>query len=474
MMNRAYNKVDERVLARLREIVGEGNVSVSAEAREQYSHDEVTEVRYEPEAVVTVSSADQISRIMRLAGEADFPVTPRGAGQGLSGGAVPAFGGVVLTMEKMNRILEIDQENLMATVEPGVITGDLHGAVEALGLFYPPDPASLDSCSIGGNIAENAGGPRAIKYGVTRDYVCGLEAVLPSGEIVEMGGKLVKNVTGYDLLHLLIGSEGTLAIITKIVLRLLPLPKVRVDLLVPFSDFRAASQSVSDIIKNRIVPTALEFMGKDSIMAVEALSEKEIPFHDAEAHLLITLDGNDQAAVDSEYERIGELCLENGAEDVLVADNPRLRDRLWEARRLIVEALQHLSPEKIMDTQDLVVPRASVPELLSRIKEIAEKHAMNIVCFGHAGDGNVHTNVIKDVSEEEWQAKKEPMAEEMYRAALALNGSITGEHGIGLLRKQFLPLAVDAHLIELMHKIKEAFDPRYILNPGKIFPDEVE
>ena len=214
-----------------------------------------------------VSSAEEVSRIMRLAQEANFPVTPRGAGQGLSGGAVPAFGGVVLSLEKMNQILEVDRENLMATVQPGVITGDIHRAVEALGLFYPPDPASLDSCSIGGNIAENAGGPRAIKYGITRDYVCGLEAVLPSGEIVSMGGKVVKNVTGYDLLQLLLGSEGTLAIVTKIILRLLPLPPVRVDLLIPFGDFRAASQSVSDIIKSRIVPTALEFMGKDSILA---------------------------------------------------------------------------------------------------------------------------------------------------------------------------------------------------------------
>ena len=469
-MNTEYNKVDEGILARLRDIVGEENVSVSAEDREKYSHDEVAELQHEPEAVVQVRSTEEICRIVRLAGEANFPLTPRGAGQGLSGGAVPVFGGVVLTLEKMNRILEIDQDNLMATVEPGVITGDIHREVEALGLFYPPDPASLDSCSIGGNIAENAGGPRAIKYGVTRNYVCGLEAVLPSGELITVGGKLVKDVTGYDLMQLLLGSEGTLAIITKIILRLLPLPSVRVDLLVPFNDFHDASRSVSDIIKSRIVPTALEFMGKDSILAVEALTAKEIPFHEAEAHLLITLDGNDEAAVGAEYEKIGEICLENGAEDVLVADNPRLRDKLWEARRLIIEALQHMSPEKILDTQDLVVPRANIPILLSRIKEIAQKHSMNIVCFGHAGDGNVHVNIIKDMPEEEWKAKKDRVAEEMYRTALSLEGSITGEHGIGLARKQFLPLAMTGHQIELMRKIKEVFDPRNILNPGKIFP----
>ena len=469
-MSQTYNKIDERILARLREIVGAENVSVSAEDKEKYAHDEVAELHHEPEAVVRVAGVGEICRIMKLANEESFPLTPRGAGQGLSGGAVPVCGGVVLTLEKMNRILEIDQDNLMATVEPGVITGELHREVEALGLFYPPDPASLDSCSIGGNIAENAGGPRAVKYGITRNYVCGLEVVLPTGEIVTVGGKIVKDVTAYDLMHLLIGSEGTLAIITKIILRLIPLPKVRVDLLVPFNDFADASKAVSDIIKERIVPSALEFIGKDSILAVEALTEKEIPFHEAAAHLLITLDGNDQNAVEAEYERVGEICLEQGALDVLVADNPRLRDKLWEARRLIIEALQHLSPERIMDTQDLVVPRAEIPTLLARIKAIAEKHGMNIICFGHAGDGNVHVCVIKDLTDAEWLAGKERVAEDMYRAALALGGSITGEHGIGLTRKQFLPLAVDSHRIAIMRKIKAAFDPRNILNPGKIFP----
>ena len=469
-MGKGYDKIDENTLAQLREIVGEENVSVSAEDRETYSHDEVIEVRHEPEAVVKAESADEVSRIMQLAQQANFPVTPRGAGQGLSCGAVPIFGGVVLSLERMKKILEVDQENLMVTVEPGVITGDIHREVEALGLFYPPDPASLDSCTIGGNIAENAGGPRAVKYGITRHYVCGLEAVLPSGEIVSMGGKRVKDVTGYDLMHLLIGSEGTLAIVTKIILRLIPLPTVRVDLLVPFNDFLSASKSVSEIIKSRIVPAALEFMGKDSILAVEALTENEVPFHEAEAHLLITLDGNDKGVVQAEYERVGEMCLENGAIDVLVADNPKLRDKLWAARRLIIEALQHLSPERIMDTQDLVVPRASIPDLLEKIREIARQHSMNIICFGHAGDGNVHVNVIKDLPDGKWEAKKPELARAMYEAALSLGGTITGEHGVGLARKAFLPMAVDARSIELMKRIKDSFDPRHILNPGKIFP----
>ncbi len=469
-MSRSYNKVDEGILAQLREIVGDEDVLVSDEDKDTYSHDEVAELHCEPEAIVRVSSADEISRIMKLAQKTGVPVTPRGAGQGLSGGAVAAQGGIVLSLEKMTKIIEIDQQNLMITVEPGVITGDIHREVEALELFYPPDPASLDSCSIGGNIAENAGGPRAVKYGITRDYVCGLEMVMPSGDIITMGGKIVKDVAGYALMQLVIGSEGTLCIVTKIILKLIPKPAERVDLLVPFNDFASASKSVSDIIQNRIVPTALEFMCKDSILAVEALAEKEIPFHEAEAHLLITLDGNDKAAVEAEYEKVGELCLENGAIDVLVADSPALRDKLWEARRLIIEALQHLSPERIMDTQDLVVPRANIPDLLASIDEISQRHGLKIICFGHAGDGNVHVNVIKNVPDDEWKAKKGPVAKDMYKAAIELGGSITGEHGIGLTRREYLPMALDDVQIGLMKKMKESFDPEYILNPGKIFP----
>jgi glycolate oxidase len=468
-MRKSYTRIDEIILAALRTIAGAVNVSNSAEDREKYSRDEVAELRFEPEAIVKVASAQQVAAILRLAQQAGFPVTPRGAGQGLSGGSVPVYGGVVLSLEKMDRIIEIDEENLMVSVEPGVITGNLHRAVEALGLFYPPDPASLDSCSLGGNIAENAGGPRAVKYGVTRHYVCGLEAVLPSGEIATMGGKLVKDVTGYDLMQLLIGSEGTLAVVTKIILRLIPLPPVRVDLLVPFADFRAASRTVSAIISHRIVPTALEFMGKDSILAVEALTQKDVPHHEAEAHLLITLDGNDRQAVEQEYEKVGELCLAHGALDVIVADSPALRDKIWGARRLIIEALKHRSPQKIMDTADLVVPRARIPDLVEQIKAMSARHGMNIVCFGHSGDGNVHVNVIKDVAEEVWTAKRDQVAEEMYRIALSMGGAITGEHGIGLTRRKYLPLAVDQHQIEVMRRIKLAFDPHEILNPGKLF-----
>ncbi len=464
-----YKKIAGSILHRLREIVGEENVLVSPEDREPYSHDEVAGLRHEPEAVARVGSAAEVASIMELAQTERFPVTPRGAGQGLSGGAVPVCGGLVLSLERMDRIIEIDPENLMVTAEPGVITGNLHRAVEDQGLFYPPDPASLDSCTIGGNIAENAGGPRAIKYGVTKDYVCGLEAVLPSGEIIKLGGKIVKNVTGYNLIQLLLGSEGTLAIIVKILLRLLPLPKERADLLVPFNDFKAAAKTVSDIIKSKIVPAALEFMEKDSLLAVERLLEREVPFREAAAHLLITLDGNDKKSIEADYEKIGEICQGNGAVDVMLADNSQTRDRLWETRRMIIEALQALSPERIMDTQDVVVPRTQLPELLVRIKEVAKRYRLRIVSFGHSGDGNVHVNIIKNISDEDWHKREPRAAEEIYRAAVSLGGMVTGEHGIGLTRKKFLALGLDRTQIEIMKKIKEDFDPHNILNPGKIF-----
>ncbi len=464
-----YTKIDEGILSKLRDIVGDENVSTSDEDKDKYAHDEVAELHHEPDAVVKVRSAKEVSEIMKLANAENFPVTPRGAGQGLSGGAVPVYGGVVLSLERMNKIVEIDQENMMVWVEPGVITNTLQTELENHGLFYPPDPASSESCTIGGNIAENAGGPHGIKYGVTKDYVVGLEVVLPSGEIVTMGGKIVKNVTGYNLIQLLVGSEGTLAIVTKILLRLLPLPKERVDLLVPFDDFRKAAKTVSDIIKSRIIPTALEFMERDSIEAVEKLLEKEAYFRESAAHLLITLDGNDQSSMEADYEKIGEICLENGAEDVMVADNLQTRDRMWEIRKMIIEALQNLSPEHIMDTQDVVVPRTQLPELLNRIKEVGKKYGIDIITFGHSGDGNVHVNIIKNVEESVWKEKEPQAAANIYRIAVELGGTVTGEHGIGVTRKKFLGLGVDKYQIELMKKIKDDFDPNHVLNPGKIF-----
>ncbi len=464
-----YKRVDGDIVAALRAIVGDGKVIVEEEALEPYSHDEVPGLRAAPEVAVKPENAQQIAAIFKLAQREKIPVTPRGAGYGLSGGAVPMRGGIVLSLEKMDRILEIDKRNLMVTVEPGVITGNIHRAVEAEGLFYPPDPASLDSCTIGGNIAECAGGPRAVKYGVTKDYVCGLEAVLPSGEIIACGGKLVKNVTGYNLIQLLIGSEGTLATVTKIILRLLPLPKVQIDVLVPFASLQDAADTVSDIIAHRILPATIEFMERDSLLAVERLLKRELPFREAAAHLLIQLDGNRQEAVDAEYETVSDLCLAHGAQDGLVAQDRPTRERLWEARRKIIEALKQESPVNHME--DVVVPRAEIPNLIRGIKALADRYELRIVSFGHAGDGNVHINVLRDrLPTDQWESRLPRVQEKIYRLALELGGTITGEHGIGATRRNFIPLALDATQLELMRRIRDVFDPRRILNPGKIFP----
>jgi glycolate oxidase len=464
-----YRQVTPEIVEALGQIVGPDNVLSDPESMEPYTHDEVVGLRADPEAVVKATSAQQVAAIFKLAQRERVPVTPRGAGWGLSGGAVPVCGGIVLSLEKMNRILEIDPRNLMVTVEPGVITGNIHRAVEAEGLFYPPDPASLDSCSIGGNIAEGAGGPRAVKYGVTKDYVCGLEAVLPSGDIIHLGGKLVKDVTGYNLVQLLVGSEGTLAVVTQIILRLLPLPKVRVDMLVPFDDFQAAADTVAAIIAQRILPTAIEFMEQDSLLAVQRLLQKDVPHSDAAAHLLIQLDGNRQELVDADLETVAELCLQQGARDVLVAHDQRTRDRLWEARRMIIESLKHESP--INHMEDVVVPRAEIPQLIKGVRDIARRHGLRIVSFGHAGDGNVHVNALKDdMSEQRWYALVPTLSQEIYRLTLSLGGTITGEHGIGATRPRYLPMALDEAHIDLMRRIKDVFDPNHILNPGKIFP----
>ncbi len=464
-----YRRIDDEILEQLVAIAGAENVLLGADRLEPYSHDETVGLRADPEVAVRVTSARQVAEVFQLANRVQVPVTPRGAGYGLSGGAVAVQGGIVLSLEKMNRILEIDRANLMVTVEPGVITGDLHRAVEAEGLFYPPDPASLDSCTIGGNVAEGAGGPRAVKYGTTKDYVCGLEAVLPSGEIVHMGGKLVKNATGYSLLQLLVGSEGTLAVVTQITLRLLPLPAHQVDLLVPFDDFQAAADVVSAIIARRIVPTAIEFMERDIVHACQRFLGKELPYAGAAAQLLIQIDGNHRGALDEAYETVAELCLEAGARDVLVAADRPTRDRLWEARRAIIDALNFASPVNHME--DVVVPRAEIPALLRGIHQLAAQHGVRILSFGHAGDGNVHVTALKDdLDEAAWAALVPRLSEAVYRLALSLGGTITGEHGIGAIRRQYLPLALEEAQLGVMRRIRAAFDPHGILNPGKIFP----
>jgi len=464
-----YKRVDNDILRQLVAIVGEESLIIDGEGLERYSHDETVGLQAVPEVVVKVQTTQQISQVMRLASRERIPVVPRAGGQGLSGGAVATCGGIILSVEKMNRVLEIDTDNLMVTTEPGVITGDLRRAVEAEGLFYPPDPASIDSCCIGGNVAEGAGGPDAVKYGTTKDYVCGLQAVLPSGEIINLGGKLVKNVTGYRLMDLLVGSEGTLAIVTKIIMRLIPLPTKRVDLLVPFDDIRAAARTVSEIIRQRVVPTALEFMERDIVQACEAVTEEKAPFRDAAAQLLITIDGYHQEQVDADMETVAETCLDHGAVDVLVARDSRTSDRLWKARRLIIEAINHACP--INHMEDVVVPRSEIPALLDGIEAISQEHGVRIWSFGHAGDGNVHVTLLQDgLTVKQWDEIVPRARESIYKLALSMGGQLTAEHGVGATRRGYLPLAVGQTQVDLMRGIKETFDPHNILNPAKVLP----
>ena len=464
-----YARADAGVIAALEGIVGSPNVVVVREMIEPYTHDETPELTGWPDVVVKAASAEEVSAILKLANELRIPVTPRGGGQGLSGGAVPVCGGIVLSLERMNRILEIDHGNLMATVEPGVITGELHRAVEAEGLFYPPDPASLDSCLIGGNVAEGAGGPRAVKYGTTKDYVCGLEVVLASGESMQLGGKLVKNVAGYNLIQLLVGSEGTLGVVTKIVLRLLPLPKAQIDLLVPYDSFEKAASTVSAIIAQSIIPTTIEFMEGETVRACERLLAKPVPFSEAEAQLLIQLTGPSREMLEDDLDQVGEICLDNGALEVLVAQDRPTRERLWEARRMIIEALNHESP--INRTEDVSVPRSEIPPLLTGIHQISERVGIRTLCFGHAGDGNVHVNFLKyDLPDHLWHEGLELARKALYDLTLSLGGSITGEHGIGATRRAFLAYSLGEAPVEIMRRIKDAFDPNHILNPGKILP----
>ncbi|MCL6613335.1 MAG: FAD-binding protein [Firmicutes bacterium] len=457
------------IIEKLRAILGPSNVLTDLDDLEPYAHDELPGIAFLPEAVVKPAITEEVAAVMRLANEVPFPVTPRGLGTGLSGGALAVQGGIVLSLERMDKILEIDEANLMAVVQPGVITGVFQKEVEARGLFYPVDPASLDSCSIGGNIAENAGGPRAVKYGITRDYVTGLEAVLPDGEIVRYGGKVVKNVVGYDLANLLIGSEGTLGIITEITLKLLPLPAHRVDLLVPFDDFRQAIRTVAAIITGKkIVPVVLEFMDKAGVKACEAFLGREVPFSDAAAQLIIGLDGASRAEVEAQYETVAELCLEMGAADVLVAENQSAKERLWEARRVLLETLKAQSP--VVEVEDVVVPRSRIPDLVEAVAEISARTGFKMVQWGHAGDGNVHIAIMKmEMPDSVWEEGLPKVAEEIFAVALRLGGTITGEHGIGYVKRRFMAMALGPAEIRAMKRLKEALDPKGVLNPGKIF-----
>lgn len=449
------------ILKELEKIVGHTNLFTDAEELVVYSYD-ATRLESLPWAVARPVSAREVSEILLLANRERFPIVPRGAGSGMSGGSVPASGGLVLSFERMNRILEIDQKNRMAIVEPGVITGDLQREVESLGLFYPPDPASHQFCTLGGNVAECAGGLRAVKYGVTRDYILGLEIVLPTGEIIETGARTLKSVAGYDLTRLIIGSEGTLGVVTKIIVKLLPLPESIQTLAAYFPDIRSAAQAVLDITSCAIIPRALELIDGGAIRAVENYLKQALS-HGSGAMLLAEVDGP-LAVSSSDIVTLERICRDAGAIMVKRAENKGEQDQLWKIRRSISPALYTIKPRKI--NEDIVVPPSRVPDIIDEVQEIAKRYGLLIVTFGHAGDGNIHVNILID-EEERPNAMK--AVKDVFAAVLRMQGSISGEHGIGLSKANYLSMEVGKHALEAMRKIKRALDPNNILNPGKIF-----
>jgi glycolate oxidase len=468
-----YQPVTEEIIARLQEIVGQKNVIYNdPEKLENYSHDELAEKQYAtmPDVVVKPNSAEEISAIMKLANETKIPVTPRGAGTGLSGGGVPVHGGILLSVENMNRILEVDLDNLMVVVEPGVVTNDINEELKQHGIFFAGYPMSLQSCFVGGNVAENAGGGRAIKYGVTGRYIMGLEVVLPTGEIVQFGGKRVKDVTGYNMVQLMVGSEGTLGIYSKIIIKLLPLPTSKIDLLALFPDVETAINVVPLIMtKGRLIPTGIEFMDRLSISTTHEYLGEKMPYPDTNAALLIELDGTNPEQLRDEAMAVSEILMENGVIEVYAAETPDTQEKIWKVRRNIAEAFKAISP--VQSLEDIVVPIAEIPKLMPFLAELQQKHDVLIPCYGHAGDGNLHATIVKKAESpmEVWNETLPNVLTELYKEVFKLGGTISGEHGIGHKRKKYMPLVLGETEIELMKKIKLAFDPNNILNPGKMF-----
>ena len=418
-----------------------------------------------PAAVVWPHDVPDVIKVITYAYANGVPVIPRGAGTGMTGGAVPSQGAIILSMEKMNRIIEIDEENLTVLVEPGVLNGKLQRELQRRKLFYPPDPASMNFCTIGGNVAENAGGARAVKYGVTKDYVMGLEAVLPDGRLIKTGVKTAKGVVGYDLTGLLVGSEGTLAVITKIRLKVLPLPEEVITLMVFFKELEKSGVAVTQIMTAGIIPRTLEFLDRETIMAIENYKPIGLP-GDIDAMLLIELDGH-PSVITRDAEKISEICGHLDGE-VTMAENEAAREKLWEARRAVSPALFHISPTKI--NEDIVVPRNRLPEMLRILRGLSESTGIRIVNFGHAGDGNIHVNLMVDRNNREEYEKARKLVGDIFRATLELGGTISGEHGVGLTKKEYITMEIQPYELELMKKIKAVFDPKNILNPGKIFP----
>ncbi len=452
-----------------KQIVGDAYVFVDAESLNNYAHDETENLHFLPEIVIKPRTAQEISKIMVICNMHKIPVTPRGAGTGLSGGALPHLGGVLLSMERMNSILEIDERNLQVITEPGVITEVLQNEVKEKGLFYPPDPSSRGSCFIGGNIAENSGGPKAVKYGVVKDYVLNLEIVLPTGEIIWTGANVLKNSTGYNLTQLIVGSEGTLAIVTKIVLKLLPYPKYDLLMLVPFNSLEKAGEAVSAIFRAGFIPSAMELVEINALKIVSKfVDSKVVPVtDDIEAHLIIEVDGNHLDTLMSEMESIADLLLQYDCGDVFFADDAQQKTELWKLRRRVAEAVKI---DGYTIEEDTVVPRAELPALITGVKSLGKEYDFDVVCYGHAGDGNLHIRIKKTGSVYSLNNPEViPALKALFKLVKSLGGTISGEHGIGLVQKEYMGIIFDEVSLELMRGIKKVFDPNNILNSGKIF-----
>lgn len=465
--SRLPSTISDAFLHALRAAVGEAYVFTDAARCEEFGADAL-KIGHPADVVVYPGSTEDVAAVLRACSAHRIPVVARGGGTGYTGGAVPVAGGVVLVLDRLNRILGVDELNLLAVVECNVITADLQRAVEAVGLFYPPDPASLATSTIGGNVAECAGGPRAFKYGVTKRYILGLEAVLASGEIIRTGGKSVKNVVGYDLTQLLVGSEGTLAVITKVIVRLIPLPPAQVTLRATFADVTSAVAAVTNLIRGRVVPSALELIDADGLEAVAAhFGTRALAPEGTGALLLIEVDGF-EAAAREEGLRVEEACRAAGATEVLVANDAATRDELWRVRRGLSTALKVLAPMKI--NHDVVVPKGRVPELFDLVDRLKRDYGLRIPAFGHVGDGNIHVNVMVDPADEDMMTRAHAAERALFEGTIALEGSISGEHGIGFSKLPYLALELSPVEIDLLRRVKAAFDPLGILNPGKVFP----
>ncbi len=471
-MKGKYSEVTESIIKELTAIVGKDNVSTKEHEIEGFSSDEMPLAKpYAPQVIVKPTDSQSIAKLMAFASKKKIPVTPRGAGTGISGGCVPIYGGILLSLERMNRILKIDGDNFVAIVEPGVTLTDLFSEVEQQGLYYPIYPGEM-TATIGGNVATNAGGMNGVKYGVTRHHILGLEAVLPNGEIIKTGGEFVKCSTGYDLTQLNIGSEGTLAVVTKVILKLTTKPAKREVLFAPFMDLQNAIDAVPEILRLKMTPTGIEFMERSIIEIAEKYLDREIPYHQYEAFLMLIMEGESENEIYEYFSKVEEICKQHRAIEVMIPGSERAKRRLLDAREKFYHAIKKFAPMEIID---VVVPRSEIAKFVKKVKEIAEEHEIPVIAYGHAGDGNVHLQPIcVNMDKEEWEEKLPHLMSDIYRAGVSFAGAISGEHGIGFDKKAYLSIGMDNSVIDIMKGIKRAFDPNNILNPGKIFDLETQ